>query len=356
MLFKYDVDSNKLIEVDETDFTSESLTELGNIEEWVRKNPKLLTLENEDDQIKIIGKQTVSETKRRSDLIGVDRNANIVIIELKRDLAEKMTEIQAIQYASFYLNLDFEDVKNIFAEYLKKCGKEFEIGDVNFSELAEKELKEFLPLEIDLEEDFNTNQRIILAAGDFDSDLKSAVTWLILKGIQLECIELNTYKSKDGLFVVPRRILPTKELSENLVKIKVSEERVREKLEKKRTKFELEEHYNRLHDDVANHLRQFVKAIDIEPINLSDSGFHLKGKENKLLISTWMKTKFEVRFSKADRKQVEDLFKKYKLKLQLKDKATAESWGIEKPTPSVDFKGEKEEFEKLVNLCKEFLY
>lgn len=355
MLFKYDAESNKLIELNETDFTSESLTEPRNIEEWIRKSPKILTFEDENDQIMIIGKQTVSTTQRRPDLIGVDRSANIVIIEVKRDFAGKMTEMQAVQYASFYLNMTFKEAEKNFVKYISKYSKDFDINkEVDISNYAETKLKEFLPSEINLDDEFNTNQRIILVAREFDSNLISAITWLILKDIKIECIELNAYKLKNELFIVPRRILPTKELSENLIKMKVSEEKVREKLEKKRTKYDIEAHYDRLKKPINDYLRRFVNEIG-EPTNFSDVGFHLVGKKNKILISTWMTTKFEIRFSKAYRETIKKLFERHNVKLQLKDKATFESWAMERPTPSVDFKGEKSEFKKLVNVCKDFL-
>jgi len=78
-LFKYEKERNEIIQIDETSFSNENLTEPQNIEIWIRKNPSILS-EVEGEELIIIGEQQASETKKRLDLLGVDKFGNIVII------------------------------------------------------------------------------------------------------------------------------------------------------------------------------------------------------------------------------------------------------------------------------------
>ncbi len=218
MLFRYDKNRNEIVQLEETTFSTEKLMEPQNIETWIRKNPSILS-ESDEEDITIIGEQKTSLTMKRLDLLGVDKFGNTVIAELKRDLAEKMTEFQAITYASYFIHTTFDEACKIYAEYLEKNKTELGLSDTsNFLEKAEDNLKSRCA-SITIPEDFNKNQRIILVAGEFSEDLLSAVTWLILKGIKIECIKLELYNHNGELFVYPTRILPTPDISENIVKI-----------------------------------------------------------------------------------------------------------------------------------------
>jgi len=358
MLFKYDKDKNELIQIEETTFTSEGLSELQNIEAWIRKNPNILS-EDEEEMLMIISEQKASVTNKRFDLLGVDRFGNIVIIELKRDLAQKMTEFQAITYASYFVDMPFEKICEFYAEYLEKNKSELGLPEnTNFLEEAKKQLGEFCN-SINIPEEFNTNQRIILVAGDFSSDLLSAVTWLILKEIKIECIKLVLYRDNDELFIHPMRILPTPDIAENIVRIKNDEERI----DKKRSAYQrwggdIEAHYERLNSPLNEYLKTLVRELGVEPTNLSESGFHLIKGKKKIMISTYMKNKLEFRFSKAKKEEIEMLLKYLNIStLTVKDKADVESYGIENPTPSIDYHIDDNAalFEDIKKVCRKWL-
>lgn len=359
MLFKYEKERNEIIQMDETSFSNENLTEPQNIEIWIRKNPSILS-EVEGEELIIIGEQQASETKKRLDLLGVDKFGNIVIIELKRDLAEEMVENQAITYASSYVYSTFNEVCNIYAKYLEKNKNELKLSEITevqeFQKEAEKSLENFCS-SINIPDDFNKNQRIILVAGNFSKNLLSAVTWLILKGIKIECIRLSLYKDNHELFIQPERILPTPDISESIVKIRIAEEII----EKKRDKYQkwegrIEEHYEFLGSPLGDHLKKLVSELEIEPTNISNSGFHLINGEKKIMVSTYVKSKIEFRFSKSKKDEIENLLADLNLNtLTVKDKADIEAYGIENPTPAIDYKIDTISFEEIQKVCKEWL-
>ena len=357
MLFKYDKDKNELIQIEETAFSVERLTEPQNIETWIRKNPSILSEGNEDDII-IIGEQKAGSTMKRLDLLGVDKFGNIIVIELKRDLAEKMAEFQAITYASYYVHTTFDQACKIYAEYLEKNKRELDLSEtINFFEESEITLKNLCSSSINIPEGFNRNQRIILAAGEFSKDLLSAVTWLILKGIKIECIKLELYNHNGELFVYPKKILPTPDISENIVKIRIAEEEIA----RKRTSYQkweggVEEHYQKLEPPLGDYIKSFVEELGIEPINMSGSGFHLMNGKKKIMVSTWVKSKIEFRFANAKKEDVEKLLEGLNIdSFKVKDKADIEAYGIANPTPSIDYKEDYGSFEDIKNICREWL-
>ena len=67
MVYRLDREGNRLVELEETTFQKEKIIEPIHIEEWVRKNPELLC--DKDENIKIISKQQIYETRKRSDLV-----------------------------------------------------------------------------------------------------------------------------------------------------------------------------------------------------------------------------------------------------------------------------------------------
>lgn len=358
MLFKYDKSKNELFRIEDTTFTSEGLTEPKNIEAWIRKNPGIL-YEGDEEELLIIGEQKTSETKKRLDLLGVDKFGNIVIIELKRDLAEKMVESQAITYASSYVYTTFAEVCKIYAKYLEKNSTELSLPHIiDLSVEAENTLKNFCGPFIKIPEDFNKNQRIILVAGNFSQDLLSAVTWLILKGIKIECIKLNLFKDENELFVQPQRILPTPDISENIVKIKIAEESIEIKSNAyQKWSGDIEEHYERLASPLNDDLRKLVNELGIEPTNLSGSGFHLINETKKIMISTYVKSKIEFRFAKSTKEEIDRLLVSLRVRsLQVKEKADIEPYGIVNPTPSIDYrKVDDVSVEEITRVCKEWL-
>jgi RecB family endonuclease NucS len=74
------------------------------IEEFVRLHISLIF---PDETLQIVGQQVINKEGGRSDLVAIDREGNIVLIELKRDqkdiiFRKEAFEFQAIRYAANY--------------------------------------------------------------------------------------------------------------------------------------------------------------------------------------------------------------------------------------------------------------
>ena len=85
------------------------------LEKWLESNPGAIL---EDDGILIIGRQVSTNLGGFIDLLGVDRQGNVVVIELKRDRTPRDTIAQSLEYASFIERLDTDELEVILRSYL----------------------------------------------------------------------------------------------------------------------------------------------------------------------------------------------------------------------------------------------
>ena len=96
------------------------------------------------------------DSRRRIDLLGLDRNANPVVIELKRTQDGGHMDLQAIRYAAMISTLTFDGLVGICETYLHQNGTE---------ENARESLLEFLDWPDPDDQAFGQDVRIILASG-----------------------------------------------------------------------------------------------------------------------------------------------------------------------------------------------
>lgn len=126
--------TNQLEQIEETSFFENDLRERDHIEEWIRKNPEV-----SEEELLIIGHEYDKfEINERLDLLAIDKEGNLTIIEVKRDVTGGHVDFQALKYASYCSRLSPHDVLEIFAEYITKHRLEVD---------AIEELLSFLNLE-----------------------------------------------------------------------------------------------------------------------------------------------------------------------------------------------------------------
>lgn len=204
----FNISEDGIYEISETSFHANGILERTHLQNYLR------------DQIHILCPKTLiiseefsdwDESKRRIDLLGIDKNANLIVIELKRTDTGDHMELQALRYASMISTLNFEKCVSIFQNYIDKRG---------FQTNAKDELMSFLEWETPLENDFASNVKIVLASRDFSKELTTSVMWLISKGIDITCVKLTPYNFKNDLLLDINQIIPLPEAETYLIKIK----------------------------------------------------------------------------------------------------------------------------------------
>jgi RecB family endonuclease NucS len=78
------------------EITREVLNDEQRLEDWVVKDPSILGID-----VLLIGRQVTSANQGRIDLLAIDDEANLVVLELKRDKAPREIVAQALDYASW---------------------------------------------------------------------------------------------------------------------------------------------------------------------------------------------------------------------------------------------------------------
>ena len=127
----YTFKDKQITEVQNTQFGIEKIQERSDLQAALR------------DKITVISPDTLviseefsewTEGARRIDLLGIDKQANLVVIELKRDDTGSHMELQALRYAAMVSTLTFKRAVEIYQQYLeKRCiGKNAEEEILNF--------------------------------------------------------------------------------------------------------------------------------------------------------------------------------------------------------------------------------
>ncbi|MCP3027047.1 hypothetical protein [Halobacillus sp. A5] len=197
-MYQLNAETNQLEKIEETTFFENDLKERDHIQEWIRKSPEVL-----GEDLLIIGcEYDKFEINERIDLLALDKEGNVTVIELKRDITGSQVDFQALKYASYSARLSPSDLIEIYSDYITSVGIEVK---------AEEKLVEFLELEDEqqLHTYLNTSQRIIIVGKEIDKRILSVCTWLHENGIDVKCISIKPYKlSSEQIIIDTNQILP----------------------------------------------------------------------------------------------------------------------------------------------------
>lgn len=214
------------------------------IEEIIVANPSLLNYSESDfgsNDLLIISRQLTSKTKKRADLVALDKSGFLITIEIKRDAQDESNraecmEFQSIRYAATHRTLDVEGVINIYAEYLKQLKPDSpeidfrrqavdgickHLSDTEDDKVSEENLSDYI--------DPTERQKIFLVAADFAPDCLSACAWLREHNIDIYCFKLQPYKINGKYVLNQERLIPPVALDDFYIGTK--EAKAKEKLE-----------------------------------------------------------------------------------------------------------------------------
>jgi hypothetical protein len=151
------------------------------------------------------------DSRRRIDLLGIDENASLVVIELKRTEDGGHMELQAIRYAAMVSAMTFDSVVEVYGQYLKQLGRDGNARD---------QLLEFLGWNEPDEEKFAQDVRIILASAEFSKEITTSVLWLNDQGLDIRCIRLKPYRDGTRLLLDVQQVIPLPDAEEYQVRIR----------------------------------------------------------------------------------------------------------------------------------------
>ena len=167
-----------------------------------------------EPDLRIIGRQVVTNTGKFVDVMAIDKDANVVIIEDKKSKMPREVIAQILDYA-------------VWAETLK---------DHNLNAIAKKNerlyghktlAKMFEEWAGDDDPDWNENQKLYVIGEDIDNETKDMLSYLHRKGIQIFAKTLKFHESDDGkrqLIVDPIVVAKEKKQHKGKTTIKKTEQ------------------------------------------------------------------------------------------------------------------------------------
>lgn len=229
MIFSVDKEANSLEHVPGQQFASLGVLERQDIEEWAIDEPRIL-----GEELLVITSefQGFEETYDRLDVLALDTDGKLVVVELKRDKADKTTDLQAIKYASYCSTLTAVDIQKEYrtfwnlrddADYSpEEVGAEFvEFLNATPSEDYERHAEEgWADFELD------DKPRILLAAGEYGTEVTSPVMWLIEEyGVDITCVRIEAYEHRDRILLNTQQVIPVAEAEEYMTKRRQKQEK-----------------------------------------------------------------------------------------------------------------------------------
>jgi len=209
-LYELTVDSFR--QINETSFADLKIKEREDLQRILRSQIDVL-----GDDLYVITEEfgEWEDSRRRIDLLAIDRAANLVVIELKRTTDGGHMELQAIRYAAMVSTMTFERAVQIHSEFLARSGQS--------AEDARERMLAFLKYEEPQEDRFAQDVRIILVSEDFSKELTTAVLWLREREIDIRCIRLRPYLDDSRQLIDVQQIIPLPEANDYQIQIREKE-------------------------------------------------------------------------------------------------------------------------------------
>lgn len=214
----YRIDDDKIIPLEPTTFARQGLRERTDLQALLKHRPEVIS-----PNTLIVGEEfgEWEDSRRRIDLLGIDKDANFVVIELKRTEDGGHMELQALRYAAMISTLTFEQLVPHFQKYLDENDIERDARDTLLEFLGWKDE--------DLEEPvFGQEVKIVLASGEFSKELTTSVLWLNDFGLDIRCVRMRPYDNDGHILLDVQTLIPIPEAEEYQIRIRKKKQRERE--------------------------------------------------------------------------------------------------------------------------------
>ena len=218
----YLIEDDKITPVPLTTFAQQHLQERKNLQALLKSRPEVISPET------LIVAEEFSDwedSRRRIDLLGIDKNANLIVIELKRTEDGGHMELQAVRYAAMISAMTFDMLVARYEKFLKDNGDERDARD---------RLVEFLNWDDSDDQTLGQDIQIVLASAEFSKELTTSVLWLNEQGLDIRCVRMRPYDNDGQVLLDVQTIIPIPEAEE--YQIRIREKRQRERVAREGTR------------------------------------------------------------------------------------------------------------------------
>ena len=143
------------------------------LEEWITNDPTLLDLD-----LLVVGSQIHTSQGGYIDVLGLNKEGDLVIIELKKDKTPRDVVAQCLDYASWVSDLNYEQIFELHKKYTGK-----NLGD-SYQSLFDDQMPESL----------NENHQIVIVAASLDDATERIIQYLAEKhSININVVFFNVF-------------------------------------------------------------------------------------------------------------------------------------------------------------------
>jgi hypothetical protein len=212
----YQVNPDSLGKIKQTTFSEQGIKERTDLQRLLKTQIEVIA-----DDVMVIAEEfgDWDGSNRRVDLLAIDRNANIVVIELKRTEDGGHMELQAIRYAAMLSTMTFEQAVKTYASYMHVN---------NIEGVPEEIILSFLDWVEPDEDQFAQDVRIILASAEFSKELTTSVIWLNERNLDVRCIRMRPYFDGEKTLLDVQQVIPLPEATEYQVKVREKQQKERQ--------------------------------------------------------------------------------------------------------------------------------
>jgi len=225
----YEFSHESITPLTQTKFAAEGMKERNDLERLLRDRINVVA-----EDVMILAEEfgQWKDSRRRIDLLGLDKEANLVVFELKRTEDGGHMDLQALRYASMVSAMTFDQAVKAHAQYLE---------DRDIDADARQIILEFLDWDEPDEDLFAQDVRIVLVSAEFSKELTTSVIWLSQRELDIRCVRLKPYSLDGRVFVDVQQIMPLPEAADYIIQVREKAQKQRKERHdnKDRTKFDV---------------------------------------------------------------------------------------------------------------------
>lgn len=196
----YRLSEDALEPVQRTTFARERIRERADLQRFLRERIDIF-----GDDLLVVAEEYAlfQDSRRRVDLLAVDRTGTLVVVELKRTEDGGHMELQALRYAAMVSTMSFDLLVDAYSHY----------NGVESAE-ARQRLRDWIE-DAPASEELSDKVRIVLVSADFSTEVTSTVLWLNQQyATDISCYRLVPYRLGAELLLDVQQIVPLPEAAD----------------------------------------------------------------------------------------------------------------------------------------------
>lgn len=204
----YEIEDDGLRRHEAAQFTALGLYERADLQRLLRDDIKVLA-----PDLLVIAEEFGSweNSRRRIDLLAIDKVGRLVVIELKRTDDGGHMELQALRYAAMIAAMSFDEVVSTYEAHLARVAPGADTDALGT-------LLSWLDVAGDVPT-ISSDVRIMLVSADFGRELTTTVLWLNrFVGMDIRCVRLIPYAIDGRILLDIQQVIPLPEAGDYQVR------------------------------------------------------------------------------------------------------------------------------------------